>query len=291
MALGPNNSFILVPHSPYTIGNIYIYPDYIPKEVLAGGEEYKKTLDTVRYKGFNFITNLKRPTINYDVIIQSLYIKSGLPFNVSNSERSQTHLMSLKTYRLVNIRYDETDVRDSLMGEGKVLDCVIQLTPVSRQSFSVELEGTNSGGNLGGALNFVYQNKNLLHGAEQFNLKLKGAYEAFSQSTTGIQSSKEFGIETSLRLPQFLIPFIEKETFIKKHNPTTTIQAAYNYQQLPVYTRTVANGSFGYLWKSGNYRTHMVNPFQLNLVKIPKDKIDTVYYNNVIAKSSYLINS
>ena len=291
MTLGPNNTPVFVPHSAYTINNIYIYPDYFPKEVLAGGEEYRKSLDTINYKGFNFITNLKRPAINYDVIIQSLYIKPGVPFNVSNSERSQTHLMSLKTYRLVNIHYNETEVKSDQPEEIKGLDCVIQLTPVSRQSFSVELEGTNSGGNLGGALNFIYQNKNLLHGAEQFNLKLKGAYEAFSQSTTGIKSSREFGIETSLRLPQFLVPFIEKESFIKKYNPTTTIQVAYDYQNLPVYTRTIANASFGYIWKSGNYKTHMVNPFQLNFVKIPRDKIDSTYYANVISKSSYLINS
>lgn len=289
MTLGTNNTALLVPHSLYTISKIYIYPDYFLKEVLAEGEEYKKGLDTINYKGYNFITNLKRPTINYDVIIQSLYIRSGTPFNVTNTERSQSHLMSLKTYRLVNIRYNETDVNPDQPVESKGLDCTIQLTPVTRQSFSVELEGTNSGGNLGGALNFVYQNKNLLHGAEQFNLKLKGAYETFPTPNAGIKSTRELGVESGLRLPQFLIPFIDKEGFIKKYNPTTAIQAAYDFQSLPVYTRTVANASFGYIWKSGNYRTHMVNPFQLNFVNIPK--IDTSYYNRVIARSSYLINS
>ena len=78
---------------------------------------------------------------------------------------------------------------------------------MSRQSFTVEVEGTNSGGNLGGALGFSYQNKNLLHGAEQFNLKLKGAYEAFSQSNSGIKSTEQYGVETSLRLPKFLPSF------------------------------------------------------------------------------------
>jgi outer membrane protein assembly factor BamA len=289
LMFGPNNIPVLVPHSAYKVKSIYIYPDYFPKEVLAGGEEYQKSQDTINYNGFNFITNLKKSTIKYDVIIQSLYIRPGTAFNISNSERSQTHLMSLKTYRLVNIRYNESEEKTDLAGEVKELGCIIQLTPMSRQSFSVELEGTNSGGNLGGALNFIYQNKNLLHGAEQFNLKLKGAYEAFSQSTTGIKSTREFGIETSLRFPKFLVPFLEKESFIKKYNPTTTIQVAYDYQNLPVYTRTVANASFGYLWKAGSYQTHMINPFQLNFVKIPV--IEANYYKNVIEKSSYLINS
>jgi outer membrane protein assembly factor BamA len=288
LKIGPNNIPVLVPFSPYKMRNINILQDYFPKDVLSGGEGYLKSLDTVNYKGYSFITNIRKPTIRYDVILRTLYIRPGAPFNVSNSERSQSHLMSLKTYRLVNISYDEVET-DSVPADGvKQLDCVIQLTPMSRQSFSVELEGTNSGGNLGGALNFVYQNKNLLRGAEQFNMKLKGAYETFSQSTTGIKSTREFGVETSLRLPDFLVPFIEKESFIKKYNPTTSIQAAYNYQNLPVYTRTVANASFGYLWNAGSFQTHFVSPLQLNLVKIPFIDPD---YLKIIEKSSYLVNS
>jgi outer membrane protein assembly factor BamA len=284
-----DNNPVLVPHSPYTVRNIYIYPDYFPKDVIAGGDEFQSSLDTIDYKGYFFITNLKRPNIKYELIIQALYVKPGNPFNVTNAERSQTHLMSFKTYRLVNIRYNELDESLSLPGEIRVLDCIIQLTPMSPQSFTVELEGTNSGGNLGGAINFLYQNKNLLHGAEQFNLKLKGAYEAFSQSKTGIMSTQQYGVETSLRLPGFFLPFIKMERFVKKYSPSTSIQAAYNYQNLPVYNRTVANATFGYLWKAGDYQTHIVNPFQLNLVRITY--IDSLYNANVIQKSSYLINS
>jgi hypothetical protein len=293
---GQNNVPSLVPHSMYRVGNIYVHPDYIPRDVLAGGEAYQKSFDTVEYKGFHFITNLKRPTINYDVIIESMYVKPGSIFNVTNSERSHTHLMSLKTYRLVNILYNEAPVNYSgfrsdtgIMALYKPLNCDIQLTPMSRQSFSVELEGTNSGGNFGGALNFVYQNKSLFHGAEQFNMKLKGAYERFSKDSTGVNRTQEFGIETSLRLPKFLFPFLDSENFIKKYNPVTSIQAAFNYQLLPVYTRSVANASFGYMWNDGPYRTHNVNPMQLNFVKI-RD-IDSSYYEKVIAPSAYLVSS
>ena len=284
-----NNNQILVANTRFSVRNIYIYPDYIPKEVIEGGEAFQHSLDTINYKGYFFITNLKRPIINYELIIQALYVKPGAIFNVTNTERSQAHLMSFKTYRLVNIRYNEQD-EDLTMPESiRVLDCVIQLTPYSQQSFTVEVEGTNSGGNLGGALNFLYQNKNLLHGAEQFNLKLKGAYEAFPQSKSDIKSTQQYGVETSLRLPSFFLPFVKKESFIKKYDPTTTIQAAYNYQNLPVFTRTVANATFGYLWKAGDFRTHIVNPLQLNLVRLPF--IDPDYYAKVIEKSSYLINS
>ena len=284
-----NNNPVLVPNLPYNLRNIYIFPDYFPKDALAGGEEYQRSLDTTKFKGYFFVSNLKRPSIKYDVIIQALYLKPGAPFNVTNTERSQSHLTSFKTYRLVNIRYNIPYINLTLPDESQVLDCSIQLTPMSKQSFAVELEGTNSGGNLGGALNFIYQNKNLFHGADQFNLKLKGAYETFSRSSSGITSSQEFGIESSLRLPRFLFPFLETEAFIKKYYPTTTIQAAYNYQNLPVYTRTVANATLGYLWKAGEFKTNLISPLQVNMVKIPF--IDPGYYADVIQKSTYLMNS
>lgn len=286
--IGTDNRPMIMPHHQYKVRNIYLYPDYNPRDFLAGGAEYQKSLDTIEYKGYFFVTNQKKPTVKYDLLLQSLYLRPGLTFTQTSTERSHARLMSLKSYRLVNIFYNETDPKSS-DDPFRYLDCNIQLTSFSRQSFLVELEGTNSGGNLGGALNFIYLNRNLLHGAEQFNMKLKGAYETFSQTTTGIKSTREFGIETNLRLPKFLVPFLESENFIRKYTPSTNLQVAYNYQKLPVYTRTIANASFGYNWNQDIYRTHMVYPLQMNLVKITD--IEPDYYRNVIEKSSYLLNS
>src|SRR5664280_1394483 len=142
------------------------------------------------------------------------------------------------------------------------LDCNIQLTLLSQQSYKTELEGTNSAGNIGGAVNLIYQHKNLFHGAELFSTKLKGAYAAYSQANSKLSSTQEYGLETSLRLPEFVVPFIKTENFIKKYNPSTLLLASYDYQSLPFYTRTVANASFGYDWKAGSrfYQEHIVNP-------------------------------
>jgi len=216
------NRTVLVPHSIFRVRNIYIYPDFVPKSALEGGEAYLNSLDTINYGGYYFVTANKNPEIKYDLILQSLYLKPGVTFNVTNTERSQAHLLTLKVYRLVNIYYNEAkktkDDREELM-----LDCNIQLTLLSQQSFKVELEGTNSEGDLGGALNLIYQHKNLFHGAELFSMKLKGAYEALTQQNSNKRNTQEYGFETSLRLPKFLLPFLEKENFIKKYNPTLKI--------------------------------------------------------------------
>jgi outer membrane protein assembly factor BamA len=274
-----------VSHSIYKVRDIYIYPDFVPKEALEGGDEYFQTLDTVNYKGYYFVSPRTDSEIKYDVILQSLYLKPDAFYNVNDTEESQSHLLAMALYRLVNINFIEVGLDEDPDDLLKILDCNIQLTLLSKQSYKVELEGTNSAGNLGGAVNLIYQNRNLLHGGELFNMKLKAAYEAIAQDNRNIRSSQEYGIESSLKLPQFLLPFIEKEKFVKKYNPTTTILAAYNYQDIPSYTRTMANATFGYNWHAGNYQQHVVNPLQANYVNLRS--IDSAYAAE-IESSSYL---
>jgi outer membrane protein assembly factor BamA len=282
------NRITYIPHPLYRIKDIFIYPDFVPKDVLEGGLAYFKNLDTINYKGYYFVTAEKKPQLKYDLILQSFYLKPGSFYNITNTEQTQGHLMSLKAYRLVNIFFSETDAPENSQGSELYLNCSVQLTLLSQQSFNVEVEGTNTAGNLGGAVNLVYQHKNLFHGAEQFNMKLKGAFEAMTQKDGKLKSIQEYGFETSLRLPKFLLPFLKKETFIRNYNPTTTILAAFDFQDMPIYARRMANATFGYNWSGHNYRTHILNPVQLNLVKMKK--IDASFQKQIDV-SSYLANS
>jgi len=181
--------------------------------------------------------------------------------------------MSLKVYRLVNINYEETDIPEDPSSLRRSLNCNIMLTLLTPQSYKIELEGTHSSGNIGGAVSLVYQHKNLFHGAELFSVSLRGAYEAMSvydslTQTRKLRSIQEYGVETSLRFPKFLIPFLNSEGFIKKYNPATNIVAAYNYQEMPVFTRTLASTTFGYNWKAGRYQTHIISPLMLNFIDL-----------------------
>ena len=275
------------PFAIYTVKNIYIYPDFVPKDALAGGDAYFKSLDTTFYKGYYFITSKKKREVKYDLIIQSLYLNARSVYNVTSTEETQAHLLALKIYRLVNINYNDSKENESLQGMELMLDCNIQLTLLIQQSYKIELEGTISSGDPGGALNLVYQHKNLFHGAEQFSMKLKGAYAAYKVNDT-LRSVQEYGFETSLKLPKFMVPFIKTEAFVKKYNPSTSLLASYNYQNMPFYTRSIANISFGYYWKAGFYREHFVFPVQLSLVNVPH--IDSAY-KAFIYSSSYQAHS
>ena len=173
----------------------------------------------------------------------------------------------MKNHRLVNVTYVDAGKDPDARRNNSLLDCIVQLTPMQRQSFTVELEGTSTGGNLGGAVNFLYQNKSLFHGAEVFNMKLKGAYERVNIEE--FKNTYEAGIETSLRLPKLLVPFHVRESIIRNRDPKTILQAGYNRQSVPVYTRTIANVTAGYGWSGNNWTKHSFNPLSFDVVKLP----------------------
>ncbi|MDZ7634637.1 MAG: hypothetical protein U5L72_09485 [Bacteroidales bacterium] len=256
-------------HRMYRVRDVYVFPDFDPRLSLTLGEAYTMTFDTTVYKGIHFVALPGRMTIKPEVLAQALYVSPGALFSETNARQTETHLVDLKNHRLVNVSYVDAE---SLTGERRdagLLYCIIQLTPMMRQSFTIELEGTNSGGNLGGALNLIYQNKSLFGGAEVFSMKLKGAYETLTDVCLRIQKYlQQYGFEANLRLPKFLLPIPEKEKFIRDHDPRTVFQAGYNYQMVPVYARSVANVALGYSWSGNKYTKFNISPLSFNVVKL-----------------------
>jgi hypothetical protein len=269
-------------HNMYHIRDVYVFPDFDPKLALSDAGKYTQTYDTTYHKGIYYVAPPGRYLIKPEVINQSLYVYPGALFSLSNSEQTQARLSDMKNHRLVNITYVDAGRGPNVNRNESLLDCIIQLTPMQRQSFTVELEGTSTGGNLGGALNFLYQNKSLFRGAELFNMKLKGAYERVNIEE--FKNTYEAGIETSLRLPKLLVPFPVRESIIRNRDPKTVLQAGYNRQSVPVYTRTIANVTAGYAWNGNNWTKHSFNPLSFDVVKLPfvdpefQQGIDTTSY-------------
>lgn len=275
-------------HKMYRIRDIYVYPDFDPRDALTGGEGYSSSLDTSFHKGIYFVSAPGRTIVKPEVLSQAIYISKGSLYSVTNTEMTQQHLTDLRNHRLVNVSFIDAEGISGKRRDEGLLDCVIQLTPVQRQSFTIELEGTNTGGNLGGALNLIYQNKSLLRGAEVFSMKFKGAYETLTEDVSGFRNTQQFGVEANLRIPKFLIPFPAKESFVRNRDPRTVLQAGYNYQKLPVFARSVANISLGYSWNGNRYTRFSMNPLSLNVVKL---HYITPEYQAMIDTMPYFANS
>ncbi|HEX2934918.1 MAG TPA: hypothetical protein VHO72_06155 [Bacteroidales bacterium] len=263
----PNNSIKITPHKQYKIRDVLITTEnnanFLPYK--KNGAAIKK--DTIISNGIRFVYQ-ENFWIRPNVILQSSYITPKSYYRLSDTEDTKRYLTSLNVFSIVNIQYNELPFSDS--AGNRLLDCSIQLTPLSIQSYDIGLEGTNTSGNLGGGVNLSYQHKSLFGNAEIFQFKVHGAIESVKRiDNSKLDKTWEVGADATIFIPKFLLP-LNSIRFIKKYNPKSTVSTSYNYQQRPNYTMALANVSFGYNWKQGRYITHQVNLLEMNLAYLPR---------------------
>ena len=278
----PNSILVASQYRKYKINRVIISTE---NDVgVQQNSKFQPTLrDTISSNGIQFIYK-SNFWVRPNIILQSTYIFPGSEYKISEEVETKNHLFSLNVFSIVKIQFTENQYNDT--SQYSYLDCQIRLSPLNIQSYSFEVEGTNSSGNFGGAVNLVYQHKSLFGNAENFSLKLRGALESVkkAESLTDIQTVHEYGAEATISLPKFLMP-INRSNFVKKYNPKTVLTVSYNFQQRIEYTRTVANASFGYNWKSGKYASQSFRPIELTFVNIPRMTDD---YSNKNVKNTFL---
>ncbi|MFW5720924.1 MAG: BamA/TamA family outer membrane protein, partial [Bacteroidota bacterium] len=290
-------------HKKYKINKIYVFTNFNQKEALAQKEDYYKDIDTTYYDGIYFISKGHDP-LKKKVILHANFIQEGNIYSLYDVNKTYQHLNSLQLFRVINIQFKEEE-SDSLMLQDTsrvgLSNCNIQLTKHYLQSYTVELEGTNSYGNIGVGGNFLYQHKSLFGGAEITDFKLNGSIEALDTSVVGISrinNAIELGGDITMRIPKFMLPVFKAEKFSKKYSPKTQISLGYNFQDRLEYRRTVANLSYGYNWDGNKFLKHNVKLVELNAVKIPfasqsfRNFIDSTYLrssyeNHLVSVSSY----
>ncbi|KAB1066023.1 translocation and assembly module lipoprotein TamL [Salibacter halophilus] len=261
-------------HQKYRVQNVYINTNY-------STEFQSVTNDTVKYDDLYFV-NTKKSNYKPRVLADAIYIAPNEFYSQSRQEYTYDRLSSLNNFRFINIQFEEAG------NDTALLNCYINLTPILRQSVSAEAEGTNTGGNLGVSGNLGYTNRNLFKGAEMFRVRLRGGVEAQQtnnpvegdQETQGSNlerispfNTTEYGIETSLYLPDLLLPKnVYRYELPNYKNPKTNVNLNFNYQRRPDFTRNLINTSYAYFW-SGNTKNsndYAFYPLNLSIIRIDK---------------------
>lgn len=250
-----------IPHKKAIIDEIIFYVNRANR--MASEMPY----DSLNYAGYKIFyrDNL---IFSPQLLVNSCFIKIGELYKTSDVESTIARFNSMKLFGSAGVRFiDKSDI--SAIDGFQHLRCVISLTTNNIQSYAIELEGTNSSGNLGGAANIRYSHANLLHHAETFNIK----YRIASQNQFARDGKQRFytfetGVEASLTIPKFLAPF-SSERFIKHHNPTTILTASYDYQRRPDFTKSVVTSKIQYNWHQRQKLLYTFTPVEMNVVNIP----------------------
>jgi outer membrane protein assembly factor BamA len=282
------NNIINTSHKRYLINKVFVFTNFDQKEALLQSDYYTTNLDTTFIDGIYFVSK-GQDKLNRRVILQSNFIQQGDFYSLNNANRTYKHLNSLRLFKIINIQFSTVDSLDIDSLNLGYINCNIQLTKYFLQSYTIELQGTNSYGNIGIGGNFLYQHRSLFGGAEITDFRINGAIEAIDeQNIAGNYYTTELGANVTVSIPKFILPIFKGERFSKKYSPKTQISGGYNFQDRIDYRRSIANLSYGYIWDGSKYLKHSMKLLELNAVTLPYASPEFKnYIDSTFLKSSY----
>lgn len=266
-------------HRRYTVRRVIFQPDYAPGISATG-------LDTVPNNDIYIITNPEnpKPYVAPNILQSNNWIVPGRPYSAREFERTYQSLSRLGIVRSVSVALEPA-------GPGE-LDAIVHLSRNSLQGVSVELEGTNSEGDLGAGVGVTYQHRNVFRGSETLTVKGRGSYESLSGNLEGLINNHytEAAAEIALSFPKLVAPFLTA-SYKRSMLASTELALNGNYQERPEYTRIIAGAAWKYRWdnpRRTNRRTFDL--LDISYVFLPRSTInflDEVAGSNPLLRYSY----
>ena len=270
-------------HPIYQSGNVSVITEFDIANINA---DRLKAFNHTEYKGISFYHKESLP-LRPRIFAENCFLEKGAPYRAFQLQRTYVSLARLGALKYSNIHFVERKSNSEQPGEDKKLDVFILTEPASLQSFTAELEGTNTAGDLGAAASLTYQHRNLFKGSETFSFKVRGAYEAISGlQGYSTENYKEYGVEMSLNFPRFMFPFLSQD-FKRRIRASSEVSVRYNTQERPEFSRRVASASWSYRWTQRQRINHKIDLLDVNYVYMPSisPTFRDEYLNNVAANS------
>lgn len=260
-------------HDKYIINDVFVYPDYnVNHQTDTKNDTISHVFTLGKKKNnnkheFNFIIGHK-PKVNFKTFDQVILIHPGDIYSQHRVSQSYRALGGLKLYRFSNISFDTIPSdNDSL----KKLNCTVKIQKGKLHHYNIQIEGTNSGGDLGASGSVSYRNNNIFRGSELLRISVRGGFQAQRVESIvtdeGLFNTKELGVDASILFPRFVSP-IRLNRFVLEYQPKTTLSTGFNMQIRPLYSRYIFTGSFGYNWKTSDKIEHILTPINMNTVKV-----------------------
>lgn len=275
-------------YAPAYIRRVMFVTNYNPRD-FDGAFGLRGTTDTVDYKGIGVVYGHDR-YIRPDILQEKCFIEAGKPYNARAVERTYEALGQLGILKFINIIMRPVADIDGT----EWLDAYVLVSRNKKQSMILEVEGTNSEGDLGFGLGATYQHRNLAKGSELLTAKLRTSYESLSGNLNGLINNRytEYAGEVGITFPKFMFPLLSP-SFTKRLRPSTEFAVSANYQERPEYTRIIAGAAWKYKWtrtRRDLVARHTFDLIDANYVKLPKSTLnflDSIAPQNPLLRYSY----
>lgn len=252
-------------------GTVWYVNDVYIDAARRTGNALTLAYDTVLYDGYTLLHKGRRPTFRPGPITNAILLRPYSRFNQNDADRTFRRLANMGVFDRVDITYDTAG-----RGLGNV-DARVTLIPSRRQGFSVEGFLTNRGGFLGASGSLNYRHKNLFRTLTSLQASITVGMEA-QQSLT--PDNADGDASTSLTRDAILNTLEigpELKVFVPIRGGSAmaggsrgVVNALFNYQRRPDYTRTLAKGAIGYEWNFSFISACAVYFPEVNVVRIPE---------------------
>ena len=227
-------------------------------------------------------------------ITRAVFIYPDSLFRQARRDQTLSRLMSLGTFRFVEIKFRPSAAGDSA-GRSR-LDSDILMTQLKKKSLRAELQlVSKSNGFTGPGLTLQYRNRSAFRGAEQLIINGVASYEASTRgvpntearSSTGLLST-EFGIDAQLIVPRLIVPqlpFLNPRLVNSNFQPRTNFGAGVKYVNRTGYFSTTSySANYGYSWK-----TNITNEQEIKLVDVSYNAVSTdTAFDRVLLQRPFL---
>lgn len=258
----------------YHINNVYINPDY-----ALDKDSVQDLSDTLKYEDYIIVGNTTRyrPSL-FRVPMQ---YTPGELYNRTDQAISLSRLVNMGTFKFVKNEFKE--VPDAFEPR---LDVFYALTPYPKKSLQTEIGAvTKNDSRAGSQISIKWKNRNALKGAELFTIKLSGGFETQYSGAVRRPNTYQAGIEPSLTIPRFVIPFLDPHTS-GRYIPKTVIKVGYDLLvRNGLFRLHTFQAGYGFNWKEDARKEHEFFPFNITYVKadtLNSDSASAINFSNLL---------
>ena len=248
---------------PYWLHTISLNTDYV-------------LTDTVKRQPILYNKYLYYPDeklFKASAITRAVFLFPDSLFRQRRRDQTLSRLMSLGTFRFVQIKFEPSAAGDSA-GRGQ-LDSQVLMTQLKKKSIQAQLQlVTKTNGFTGPGLTLQFRNRSALRGAEQLLINGVASYETQTKAPPGQESrsntgliSTEFGVNAQLIVPRLIVPqlpFLNPGLVNSDFQPRTTFGVGVKYVTRTGYFNTTNyNFNYGYSWKTSITNEQELRPIDV----------------------------
>ncbi len=243
-------------HKVYTIRDVFVYPNY---RLNSPGNDTNKA-HAIISDGYQVID--RRKTYRPIVFRQAMQFGPGDVYNRTDHNTSLNRLLNLGTFKFVKNRFETFDTPESIM------DVHYYLTPLPKKALRFEIGAlTKTDSRAGSRASIAWRNRNTFRGAELFQIKLSGGFEAQYGGLVRQPNTYHAGAEASITVPRFVVPLLTippSSIFM----PQTYLKAGYMLEtRNRLFRIHSVKTSYGFSWKEDIRKDHQLFPINITYVR------------------------